>query len=308
MTTYLFTHRDCLFHDTGKEHPERPDRLRAVLHALDLDSHPDLIREDAPLAEEDHLRLVHTDRHIGHIKNLSPESGIVQVDPDTWMSPGSLNAALRAVGASITAVDRVMEKSDRKAFCAIRPPGHHAEPDQAMGFCIFSNAAIAAKYALDKYKLERVAIVDFDVHHGNGTQAAFEQDARLFYASSHQYPYYPGTGSESETGVGNIVNVPLPAGAGSDEFRAGMTDVLLPALRHFNPQLVIISAGFDAHYKDPLAAINLMGEDYYWITEKLIEIANSCANGRVVSVLEGGYDLDGLADGVVNHVNALMKA
>lgn len=308
MTTLLITHRDCLLHDTGKEHPERPDRLRAVLHALDEQSHPELIREDAPLAEDEEILLVHDAGYLDSLRQRAPQSGLVALDPDTWMSPGSMNAALRAAGAAVRAVDAVMKNEAGNAFCAVRPPGHHAEPDKAMGFCLLSNAAIAAKYALHKYGLQKVAVVDFDVHHGNGTQAAFDKDARLFYASSHQFPFYPGSGSATETGVGNIVNIPLPEGTDSATFRDRISGIMLPALSAFAPELMIISAGFDAHCKDPLAQINLSGDDYSWITGKLLEIARQSAKGRVVSVLEGGYDLDGLADGVTNHVNALIEA
>lgn len=307
MTTYLFTHRDCLFHDTGTGHPERADRLRAVLHQLDLENFPSLVREEAPLATRDQLARAHTVAYLDQLVARSPISGIIDLDPDTKMSPGSQMAALRAAGAVVAAVDTVMENKGSNAFCAIRPPGHHAEADRAMGFCLYNNVAVAAYHAREKYGLERVAVVDFDVHHGNGTQAIFEKDAGLFYASSHQAPFYPGTGDASETGVGNIVNVPLSAGSGTRAFREAYDNIILPALEAFRPELLIISAGFDAHERDPLANLNLTGADYDWITRKLMAIADQYARGRVVSALEGGYDLEGLADGVNAHVKALLR-
>jgi acetoin utilization deacetylase AcuC-like enzyme len=307
MTTYLFTHRECLFHDTGDGHPERADRLRSVIHKLDLDDFPDLDRQDAPLATRQMLALAHTTTYLDHIEKMAPTSGIIALDPDTKMSPGSHSAALRAAGAVCAAIDAVMSEKAANAFCATRPPGHHAEADKAMGFCLYNNIAIGAKYAREKYGLERVAVIDFDVHHGNGTQSIFETDENLFYGSTHQSPYYPGTGFASETGVGNIFNVPLAAGDGWLKFKAAMNNIILPALEKFNPQLVLVSAGFDAHEKDPLADINLTAEDYEWITGELIRIADKCCDGRIVSTLEGGYDLDGLADGVNAHVKALLR-
>lgn len=308
MTTYLFSHRDCLFHDTGAGHPERADRVRAVLHQLDADNFPDLVRKEAPLGTREHLALAHTEAHINGIAARAPAAGIINLDPDTTMSPGSQMAALRAVGAVVAAVDVVMTEPAANAFCAIRPPGHHAEADRAMGFCLYNNIAIGAYHARKQYGLERIAVVDFDVHHGNGTQAIFWTDPGMFYASSHQAPFYPGTGEVTETGVGNIVNVPLAAGAGPKEFREAYDEVILPALSAFRPELLLISAGFDAHAKDPLANLNLTGSDYAWITRKLVYIADTHAKGRIVSALEGGYDLEGLADGVDAHVKALLHA
>jgi acetoin utilization deacetylase AcuC-like enzyme len=307
MTTYLFTHRDCLFHDTGTGHPERADRLRAVLHQLDLENFPTLERRDAPLATREQLALAHTEAHLDRLVARAPVEGIIDLDPDTKMSPGSQSAALRAAGAVVAAIDVVMKEPKTSAFCAIRPPGHHAEADCAMGFCLYNNVAVGACYARQTYKLERIAVVDFDVHHGNGTQAIFEKDAGLFYASSHQAPFYPGTGDASETGAGNIVNVPLAAGSGSRAFREAYDNVILPALDTFRPELLIISAGFDAHERDPLANLNLTGKDFGWVTRKLMVIADRHASGRVVSALEGGYDLEGLADGVDAHVKALLR-
>ncbi|MEH6545420.1 MAG: histone deacetylase family protein [Sneathiella sp.] len=307
MTTYLFTHRDCLFHDTGDGHPERADRLRSVLHRLDLEDFPDLDRQDAPLATREMLALAHTTDYLDHIDKMAPAAGIIALDPDTKMSPGSKNAALRAAGAVCAAIDVVMTQENANAFCAARPPGHHAEADKAMGFCLYNSIAIGAIYAREKYGLKRVAVIDFDVHHGNGTQSIFETDPDLFYGSTHQAPFYPGTGNTSETGVGNIFNVPLAAGDGWLKFKAAMQDIILPALEEFDPDLLLISAGFDAHEKDPLADINLTAEDYEWISVELIRIADKCCSGRIVSTLEGGYDLDGLSEGVNAHVKALLR-
>ncbi|MZR32113.1 histone deacetylase family protein [Sneathiella litorea] len=307
MTTYLFTHRDCLFHDTGTGHPERADRLRAVLHKLDLENFPMLERRDAPLASQEQLALAHDKAHLDYLVTRAPSVGIIELDPDTKMSPGSQTAAQYAAGAVIAAIDVVMDEAKTNAFCAIRPPGHHAEADHAMGFCLYNNVAIGAYYARKKYNLERIAVVDFDVHHGNGTQAIFERDPGMFYASTHQAHFYPGTGDASETGVGNIVNVPLVAGSGSRAFREAYDNVILPALEAFRPELIIISAGFDGHEKDPLANLNLTAADFGWITKKLVAIADSQSGGRIVSALEGGYDLEGLAEGVDAHVKALLR-
>ncbi|MCR9212103.1 MAG: histone deacetylase family protein [Proteobacteria bacterium] len=307
MTTFLFTHRDCLFHDTGDGHPERADRLRSVLHRLDLDKYPELQREEAPLAERQTLELAHTAAYLDHVDVMAPAQGIVALDPDTKMSPGSKSAALRGAGATCAAIDRVMTEIGSNAFCAIRPPGHHAEADRAMGFCLYNNVVIGAHYARKQYGIQRVAVIDFDVHHGNGTQSMFETDPDLFYGSTHQAPYYPGTGAASETGTGNIFNVPLKAGDGWIQFKAAMEEVILPALKRFDPELLLISAGFDAHVKDPLADINLETEDYTWITDQLMDIADTHCEGRLVSLLEGGYDLDGLSEGVGAHVNSLLR-
>src|SRR5882724_11980576 len=252
MTTLLYTHPACLEHEPGRHHPESPARLRAVLAALDDPEFSRLERREAPEAALDDLLRVHSRRHVGHILGAVPKLGHVGIDADTILSPASGTAALRAVGAVVAAVDAVVAKEADNAFCAVRPPGHHAEPERAMGFCLFNNAAIGALRAREVHELARVAVVDFDVHHGNGTQAAFENDNCLFYASTHQYPLYPGTGAASETGVGNIVNVPLRPGSGSSQFRLGVTQRILPALDTFRPELVLVSAGFDAHKNDPL--------------------------------------------------------
>src|SRR5712672_3677022 len=284
MTTFLYTHPACLEQDPGRHHPESPARLRAVLAALDDPEFARRERREAPEASLDDLLRVHPRRHVERILGAVPKSGHVGIDADTILSPASGEAALRAAGAVVAAVDAVVSKEADNAFCAVRPPGHHAEPQRAMGFCLFNNAAIGALRAREVHGLARVAVVDFDVHHGNGTQAAFEADSSLFYASTHQYPLYPGTGAASETGVGNIVNVPLRPMAGSQEFRLGFTRHILPALDAFRPEIVLISAGFDAHRSDPLAQLALDEGDYVWVTEQLLEIAGRHAEGRVVEI------------------------
>ena len=305
----LFTHPAGLDHDTGPYHPECPDRLRAVQQALE---HPDfvpLLRETAPAATEEQLTRVHPPDYVAAILATRPEPGRhAQLDPDTVMSAGSAEAALRAAGAAVAAVDAVMEGWADAAFAATRPPGHHAEPARAMGFCLFANAAIAAAHARARWGLSRVAVVDFDVHHGNGTQAYFENEAALFYGSSHQFPCYPGTGAASERGIaGNIVNAPLRPGAGGREFRAVWEGMILPALAVHRPELLIISAGFDAHRADPLAQLMLDTQDFGWITDRLLDVADEHCAGRVVSLLEGGYDLAALGASTALHVRRLMR-
>lgn len=308
MTTLLYTHPACLEHDPGRHHPESPDRLRAVLEALEGPDFVRLERREAPEAALDDIARVHPRRFVEALLRAVPEQGHVGIDADTVISPASGRAALHAAGAVVAAVDAVVAGEADNAFCAVRPPGHHAEPGRAMGFCLFNNAAIGALRAREAHGLARVAVVDFDVHHGNGTQAAFYDDPTLFYASTHQYPLYPGTGSKEETGVGNIVNVPLRPMAGSREFRAGFSREILPALDAFRPELVVISAGFDAHKRDPLAQLMLEDTDYTWVTEQLLEIAGRHAGGRVVSTLEGGYDLAALAASAAGHLRVLMAA
>ena len=310
MTTLLVSHPSFLDHDTGPHHPERPARLRAVLAALDDPAFAALVRADAPNASIEELTRVHPQDYVEAILGVRPGPGEhVQIDGDTVMSRGSAEAVRRAVGAAVTGVDAVMEGRTRTAFAAVRPPGHHASPAIPGGFCLFNNVAVAARHAQAKYGIERVAILDFDVHHGQGTQAVVEPDPSLFYASTHQYPLYPGTGSPRERGVaGNVVNVPLPAGAGGLEFRAAWGDRILPALDTFAPELVIVSAGFDAHAADPLAQLEVETEDFIWITEELMAIASQHARGRLVSVLEGGYDLEALAESVATHVQTLMRS
>jgi len=307
MTTLLYTHPACLAHDPGRHHPESPARLRAVLAALEEREFAGLERREAPEATREDLLRVHPRRHVEGVLGAVPQTGRVGIDADTVLSPASGEAALRAAGAVVAAVDAVVRREADNAFCAVRPPGHHAEPRRAMGFCLFNNAAIGALRAREVHGLARVAVVDFDVHHGNGTQAAFEADGSLFYASTHQYPLYPGTGAASETGVGNIVNVPLRPMAGSNQFRLGLTQRILPALDAFRPELVLVSAGFDAHRSDPLAQLMLDEADYTWVTEKLLEIAYRHAEGRLVATLEGGYDLPALAASAAAHVRVLMS-
>ncbi|HTV86068.1 MAG TPA: histone deacetylase family protein [Dyella sp.] len=302
----LFTHETCLRHDPGPGHPESPARLRAVLQALDQDRFASLDRVEAPRATREQLLRVHTAAHIDRILDILPASGTVRLDEDTLMSPASAEAGLRAAGALVAAVDAVMRGSATRAFCAVRPPGHHATPDQAMGFCLFNNVAVAAAHAIAAHGLKRVAIADFDVHHGNGTQDIFHKDPRVLFVSSHESPLYPGTGSAEERGAGNIVNAPLSPGEGSYEFRALWNDALLPRLHAFKPQLVLVSAGFDAHRDDPLSNLRLQAEDYAWITERLLDLAHAHAGGRLVSTLEGGYDLAALAASASAHVGALL--
>ncbi len=275
--------------------------------ALEQPEFTRLERREAPTASIEDLLRVHSRRHVDRILGSVPKSGHVAIDADTVVSPASGQAALRAAGAVAAAVDAVVAKEADNAFCAVRPPGHHAEPERAMGFCLFNNAAIGALRARQVHGLTRVAVVDFDVHHGNGTQAAFEADSSLFYASTHQYPLYPGTGAASETGVGNIVNVPLRPMSGSTQFRVALTQRILPALDAFRPEFLVISAGFDAHKSDPLAQLLLEDADYTWVTEKLLEVAYRHADGRLVATLEGGYDLNALASSVAAHVRVLMS-
>jgi acetoin utilization deacetylase AcuC-like enzyme len=307
MTTLLFTHPSSYEHLTPPGHPERVDRIRAIEQVLNVAQFKGLVRREAPPARHEDILRAHSQEHLERILAAAPSEGIEYLDADTVMSPGSLGAAMRAVGAATAAVDAVFSGEADNAFCAHRPPGHHAESNRAMGFCFFNQAAIAALYARAKHSAERVAVVDFDVHHGNGTQDIFWSDADLFYGSTHQMPLYPGTGSVQETGVGNIFNAPLRAGNGGAEFREAMRNVILPALDAFAPDLVIISAGFDAHKRDPLGSLQLDESDFAWATLELMAAADAHAQGRVVSVLEGGYDLQGLAASVGHHVMTLMR-
>ena len=306
MTTLVYTHRSSLRHETPPGHPERVDRIKAVYSVLDAPHFAAVQRREAPRATEAQLLLAHTPEHVQRIFAVAPESGFEYLDADTVMSAHSLEAALRAAGAATAAVDAVFRAEASNAFCALRPPGHHAEQNKAMGFCLFNQAAIAALHARTRYDAERVAVVDFDVHHGNGTQDIFWADENLFYGSTHQMPLYPGSGARNETGVGNIFNAPLRAGDGGVEFREAFNSIILPALDSFAPDLVIISAGFDAHVRDPLGSLELTEEDFAWATLRLMELADTHARGRVVSVLEGGYDLQGLAGSVGVHLHALM--
>jgi acetoin utilization deacetylase AcuC-like enzyme len=309
MTTILYSHPACLEHDAGGGHPERPARLQAVLAALEAEDFAGLERRQAPRAELEQIARVHPRAHVDRILKAIPARGHYGIDMDTVVSPGSGEAALRAAGALCAAVDAVMAGEADNAFCAVRPPGHHAEPQRAMGFCLFNNVAVGAAQARAVHGLTRVAVVDFDVHHGNGTQAMFWDDAELFFGSTHQMPLYPGTGAHTERGVaGNIVNVPLPPFAGSEEFRLAMGEGILPALRQFAPEFLLISAGFDAHEDDPLAQLRFRDEDYAWATAELRQVAEDCCSGRLVSTLEGGYDLAALASSATAHVRALMAA
>ncbi len=309
QATGYYTHAVCVDHNPGDRHPECPARLRSVQSALEAETFSDLVRFEAPLASTEPIYLVHDKDYVDDILAGVPLEGRAFLDPDTVMSPASGEAALRAVGAVCSAVDAVMAGELRNAFCAVRPPGHHAERDRAMGFCLFNNVAIAARYAQHAHGIEKVAVLDFDVHHGNGTQHSFYDDDTVFFGSSHQWPAYPGTGKASETGRGGVnCNVPLSPGDGSPEFRAAWTDIILPSLTEFNPDFMIISAGFDAHERDPLANLNVQTEDYGWITGKLLSIAKHCCDNRVVSSLEGGYDLQALAKSSARHVEVMMTA
>ena len=307
MSTLLLSHPACLNHLTPAGHPERPDRLRAIDQVLEDEKFQPLARVEAPRGPLDIIALCHPTDYIEAIRDASPTEGLVRLDADTAMSPGSFEAALRAVGGARLAVDEVMAGKASNAFVATRPPGHHTETARPMGFCLFNNAAIAARYAQKAHGVERAAIVDFDVHHGNGSQDIFWSDKSVMYCSTHEMPLYPGTGAVGERGEFNtIVNAPLSAGDGGSAFKEAFEAVILPRLREFKPDFLIISAGFDAHTRDPLANLNLVEADYAWVTKKLMDVADASAKGRVVSLLEGGYDLQGLSRSVAAHVTALM--
>ncbi len=309
MKTALISHPDCLKHELPPGHPERPARLREILKILDAPEFGGLLRREAPRAEMATLLRAHSEDHVSGILNAIPKSGFVSLDSDTLASPGSGEAALRAAGAVVQAIDMIVAGEVRNAFCAVRPPGHHATPSQAMGFCLFNNVAIGALHARAIHGLQRIAVVDFDVHHGNGTQDIFASDRELFYASTHQWPLYPGTGHSSETGIDhNVVNMPLAPGASSKEFRQAFETGVLPALSAFEPDFVIISAGFDAHRADPLAQLGLDEGDFAWATEALCLVADRTCGGRVVSSLEGGYDLGATARSARAHIRVLMAA
>ena len=308
MATLLITHPACLDHLTPPGHPERPDRLRAVERSLEAERFQLLVREEAPAATFETITLVHPIDYVTAIRDATPREGNISLDPDTSMSPGSFEAALRAIGGAVHAVDEVMTGKVANAFVSIRPCGHHALTARPMGFCLFNNVAIAARHAQRRHGAERVAIVDFDVHHGNGSQEIFWSDPTVMYCSTHQMPLFPGTGARSETGEHDtIVNAPLRAGDGGTKFSEAFETAILPRLRNFRPDLIVISAGFDAHHRDPLANLKLQEADFDWVTRKLMEIADATAKGRVVSVLEGGYDLEGLAISAAAHVGALMQ-
>jgi len=302
----VYTHPACLSHDPGPGHAERPARLQAVIAAL-RQHLPELQWAEAPLASREQLARVHQPALIAQVLD-SEFSGSLRLDPDTVMSVDSPQAALRAAGAAVAAVDAVLAGEARMAFCAVRPPGHHATHDTAMGFCLFNSVAVAAAHALAAHGLERVAILDFDVHHGNGSQDIFEREARVLFLSSHQSPLYPGTGNAGETGVGNVLNAPLPPMSGGAALRAAWRERLLPAAAAFAPQLLLVSAGFDGHRLDPLAQMQAEAEDYRWLGREIAALARLCAGGRVVSLLEGGYSLEALRDCSVAWLSGLLEA
>lgn len=309
MTTLVLTHAASFDHLTPPGHPERPDRIRAIDEVLTADHFRDLARGEAPEGSLDSVALCHNEHYIAELRHLSPENGLVYLDSDTSMSPGTWEAAMRGVGGAIAATEAVIAGHASNAFVATRPPGHHAETGRAMGFCLFDQAAIAARHAQRKHGIDRVAVVDFDVHHGNGTQDIFWADRSVMYCSTHQMPLFPGSGASSERGDHDtIVNAPLAAGDGGARFRAAFENLILPRLRKFAPELLVISAGFDAHSRDPLATLNLAASDFEWVTRKVMDIADATAGGRIVSVLEGGYDLKALGESVAAHVAALMDA
>jgi acetoin utilization deacetylase AcuC-like enzyme len=309
MTTLLLTHPACLDHVTPPGHPECADRLRAVNEVLSEARFDVLARGEAPEGDLDLVTLCHNEHYVTELRHVAPTSGMVYVDGDTSMSPGTWEAVMRGVGGAVAATDAVMSGKHPNAFVAVRPPGHHAEINRPMGFCFFDNVAIAARHAQRKYGIGRAAIVDFDVHHGNGTQDIFWADKSVMYCSTHQMPLFPGTGAPGERGDHDtIVNAPLASEDGSRQFRAAFENVILPQLTKFAPELIVISAGFDAHYRDPLASLNLRAEDFGWVTRKLMDLADTSAGGRIVSVLEGGYDLQGLKESVAAHVTALTGA
>jgi acetoin utilization deacetylase AcuC-like enzyme len=307
MTTLYLHHPATLEHKTPLGHPERPDRIRAIEKAVAQERFAALTRIEAPYGDVQSVLLAHPEEYVRAIEEVAPRTGLVQIDADTSMSPGTFEAVMRAVGAAVLAVDQVMTGKAKNAFSAMRPPGHHAERTQAMGFCFFNNAAIAARHAQKMHGAERVAIVDWDVHHGNGSQDIFWSDPTVMYCSTHQMPLYPGTGAPSERGEHNtIVNAPMRPGDGGEVFRHAFETAILPRLEEFRPDLIVISAGFDAHMRDPLANINLLEGDFGWATRKLMDVADRHAGGRIVSLLEGGYDLEGLARSVEAHLDALM--
>ncbi len=306
MTTRLYHHPICLEHVNSPGHPERPDRLRAIEKAISGDQFNALERLEAPEADPELFMLAHPKRHVKKVESLIPEEGLVRVDADTSACPQSWLAVKRAVGGALAGVDDVFEKRANNVFASVRPPGHHAEKSTAMGFCLINSVAVAARYAQEKYGAERIAIIDFDVHHGNGTQDIFYDDPSVLFASSHQMPLYPGTGALNETGMGNIFNTPLREGDGGSAFKEAYRQRVLPAIDNFAPDLILISAGFDAHHRDPLAGLELVADDFDWVTGKLMELATKHCDNRVVSILEGGYDLEGLAESAAAHINRLM--
>jgi acetoin utilization deacetylase AcuC-like enzyme len=304
MSAAFITHPECLKHEMGAHHPEQPARLSAIEDQLIASGvAPYVARYEAPLATDEQLARVHPTEYVRAIRDLAPKQGTVHLDPDTAMNPWSLQAALRAAGAAVLAVDLTLSGQAKTAFCAVRPPGHHACRARSMGFCIFNNVAVAARHALRAHGLERVAIIDFDVHHGNGTEEIFEGDPQVLMASTFQHPFYPYSGTEDP--AANMVNIPLAAGAGSREFREAVREAWLPALDEFAPELILFSAGFDAHAEDDMAMLRFTDADYAWVTSQMKAVAERHAQGRMVSVLEGGYALSALGRSVVQHVRVL---
>ncbi len=307
MATHLYTHDIYVEHLVPEGHPERPDRLRVVAEALGDERFDRLVRIETQMADESAFLLAHPNSHVDFLREQRPQEGRIRIDPDTAMSPKTWDCMRHACGGGIAAVDAVIGKQADNAFLAARPPGHHAEKTTAMGFCFVNTAAIMARHAQQKHGLERIAIIDWDVHHGNGTQDIFFDDPSVLYASTHQMPLFPGTGAKDETGVGNIVNAPLSPGTAGDIFREAFTERVLPAVDAFKPDMIIISAGFDAHHRDPLGNINLDTTDFDWATGKLMDLASRHCDNRLVSLLEGGYDLQGLAESCATHVGRLMN-
>ena len=308
MSTLILSHKDCLSHIEPTGHPEQVMRLLEVINRLKSEDFKNLIWKEAPIATNEQILLGHSKKYVEFIENIQTSKHINHIDADTYFGIGSLNAAKRGVGANISAVNAVMSGEFNNAFSAVRPPGHHAETEKAMGFCIFGNVAIAAKYAIENHKLKRVAVVDFDVHHGNGTQEILWDDPNVLFVSTHQMPLWPGSGTHEEHGKHqNILNIPIQANTDGPTFRQKFDEIVLPRLDSYKPEILIISAGFDAHYKDPLANIELMTEDYEWITHRLCDIADEHADGRIISSLEGGYNLAALAESVAVHVKVLME-
>ncbi len=305
MTTLLVTQPEGDEHLTPRGHAERPERLQAIARTLKKPAFAHLKRDVARAADLSLARLVHAPGVLRTLQKTRPSEGIAAIDGDTFMSPGSLDVAATALGAGMRALEAVALGEVDNAFCAIRPPGHHAEKNRSMGFCLLNTVAILARLAQQMHGAERIAIIDFDVHHGNGTQDIFQDDPNVLYASSHQMPLFPGTGAASETGVGNIFNTPLEAGSGTDAMREAYNGVILPALKDFSPDFILVSAGFDAHHRDPLANLKWTNNDFAWLTGKLMDIAGAQCSNRIVSLLEGGYDLEGLAGGVANHLRML---
>ena len=304
MSTIIIQHDDCLRHDPGVKHPESPQRIKAVMNGLE--GLKGLQKLPAPMASIEQITRVHPSEFWAGLQTAEPPDGNVALDADTFLNKGSINATLRGSGGLCFAIDQILSDKALRAFCVVRPPGHHSEPEQAMGFCLLNHVAIGAMHALENAAINRVAIIDFDVHHGNGTQAIFEQNPDVMFVSSHQQPLYPGTGYIEETGCGNILNMPLAPGDGSEAFRKTWATLGLPAIQNFAPDLILVSAGFDAHQRDPLAQLEVQDEDYLWITKEICELSTDCCQGRVASILEGGYDLQALASASRSHVQGLL--